>query len=54
MCATFAEEKAYHGDEPDPLVLDPLMYLSSGAAYHRLGERTDDAFKAGKKYRGSA
>ncbi len=47
----YVEESVYHGDEPDPLVLDPLMYLSSGAAYHRLGERVDDAFKAGKKYR---
>jgi flavin reductase (DIM6/NTAB) family NADH-FMN oxidoreductase RutF len=47
----YAEERVYHGDEPDPLVLDPLMYLSSAAAYHRLGERTADAFKVGKSYK---
>lgn len=47
----YAEERAYHGNEPDPVVLDPLMYLSSAAAYHRLGERVADAFKVGKHYR---
>lgn len=46
-----ADERAYHGNEPDPIVLDPLMYLSSAATYHRLGERVSDAFKAGKSYR---
>jgi hypothetical protein len=47
----YADESAYHGKEPDPVVLDPLMYLSSAAAYHRLGERVADAFKVGKTYR---
>jgi flavin reductase (DIM6/NTAB) family NADH-FMN oxidoreductase RutF len=47
----YSDERAYLGDEPDPIVLDPLMYLSSAAAYHRLGERVADAFKAGKNYR---
>jgi flavin reductase (DIM6/NTAB) family NADH-FMN oxidoreductase RutF len=36
---------------PDPTALDPLMYLSTGAAYHRLGDRIADAFKVGKAYR---
>lgn len=47
----YADEQAYHGSEPDAIVLDPLMYLSSAAAYHRLGERVADAFKVGKSYR---
>lgn len=51
IAEVYAEEGAYHGSEPDPAVLDPLVYLSSAAAYHRLGERVADAFKAGKAYR---
>jgi flavin reductase (DIM6/NTAB) family NADH-FMN oxidoreductase RutF len=47
----YADGTAYHGSEPDAIVLDPLMYLSSGAAYHRLGGRVADAFKAGRAYR---
>jgi flavin reductase (DIM6/NTAB) family NADH-FMN oxidoreductase RutF len=36
---------------PDPTVLDPLLYLSSASAYHRLGDRIADAFQIGKSYR---
>jgi len=47
----YADERAYHGKEPDPFILDPLMYLSSAMTYHRLGDRIADAFKVGSSYR---
>jgi flavin reductase (DIM6/NTAB) family NADH-FMN oxidoreductase RutF len=47
----YADEGVYRDGRPDPTVLDPLMYLSSGSAYHHLGNRIADAFEVGKSYR---
>jgi flavin reductase (DIM6/NTAB) family NADH-FMN oxidoreductase RutF len=46
----YADEGVFRDGRPDPTVLDPLMYLSGGKAYHSLGDRIADAFKVGKSY----
>jgi len=47
----YAEEGVFTDGRPDPTVIDPLMYLSSAAAYHKLGDRIADAYHVGKTYR---
>jgi flavin reductase (DIM6/NTAB) family NADH-FMN oxidoreductase RutF len=47
----YADNDVYSQGRPDPTKLDPLLYLSSAAAYHRLGDRVADAFKVGGSYK---
>ena len=51
IAEVYADDGCITDGRPDPTCLDPLMYLSGGAAYHRLGDRIADAFQVGKSYR---
>ena len=51
IAEVYVDGDVFQNDRPDPTVLDPLMYLSGGSAYHRLGDRVADAFKVGGSYR---
>ena len=51
IVGVYAEEGVFNERSPDAGWLDPLMYLSVGSTYHRLGEKVAEAFKVGKTYR---
>lgn len=51
IAGLYADTEVYNGDHVNAERLDPLLYLSTAAAYHRLGERVAEAFKVGKEYR---
>lgn len=51
IVGVYAEEGVFKENTPDAGRLDPLMYLSVGSTYHRLGEMVAEAFKVGKTYR---
>ncbi|MBI0583315.1 MAG: flavin reductase family protein [Methanomassiliicoccus sp.] len=52
IAEVYTDEGAYRDGRPDAAELDPLLYLSTAATYHRLGEKVADAFKVGRSYSG--
>ena len=46
---TYVDETCMKGDIPDPLKIDPLIYLPKTRTYHRLGEFVAKAFHLGKE-----